>query len=240
MKIIADVMQGSDEWHRLRLGIPTASSFDKIVTPKKCQLSASAYKYALQLVAERLLNEPTMSLDASAWMERGREMEPDAVRQYEFAEDVKTVPVGFITDDAGTMGCSPDRIVLSEQRIGLEVKCPSPAVHLGYLLDGKPDEYKPQVQGQILIAELDRADFYSFHPRMPAALIRTVRDDDYIDKLCSALGAFNELLHELTERAKSLGAFQPSPTPRSPMEVYEAQALQADAIERFARYGMGG
>ena len=27
------VLQGSDEWRRLRLGIPTSSCFDKIVTP---------------------------------------------------------------------------------------------------------------------------------------------------------------------------------------------------------------
>jgi hypothetical protein len=139
------------------------------------------------------------------------------------------------------MGCSPDRIVVSDRRVGLEVKCPSPAVHLGYLLDGKPDEYKPQVQGQILIAEFDHADFYSFHPRMPAALIRTYRDDEYIEKLCCALGAFNELVHELTERAKALGVFQPSPTPKTPLEVYEAHAaLQGEAIDTFARYGMGG
>jgi hypothetical protein len=244
MRIFADVEQGSDQWHRIRLGIPTASCFDRIVTPKKCQVSASAYKYALQLVAETLLNEPTASVDASAWMERGRELEPQAVRQYEFTQEVKTLQVGFITTDDGSMGCSPDRLIVDpNKRIALEVKCPSPATHLGYLLDGKPDEYKPQVQGQILIAELDRADFYAFHPRMPPALIQTVRDDEYIDKLCSALGAFNEMKHELLERAKALGVFQAHKQAKSPMEVYEAQAaggaLEADAIHRFGRYWHG-
>ena len=59
MIIHADVLQGSEQWHALRLGKPTASAFDKIVTPKKCDLSAASHAYALRLVSERLLNMPT-------------------------------------------------------------------------------------------------------------------------------------------------------------------------------------
>jgi len=225
MKIYTNVEQGSGDWFRLRLGIPTASCFDQIVTPKKCELSKSAARYALKLCAERLLNAPTESVEGQMWMERGRELEPMAVKQYEFTNDLKTIAVGFITTDDGSMGCSPDRLVLDTRRIGLEVKCPSPHVHLGYLLNGQADEYKPQVQGQILIAELDRADFYSFHPRMPPALIQTTRDEEYIAKLGAALRAFNDTLAGLMERARELGVYQAFEQARSPLETYEAQAL---------------
>ena len=225
MKIYTDVEQGSGDWFKLRLGIPTASCFDKIVTPKKCELSKSSVSYALKLVAEKLLNCPSESIDGVMYMERGQELEPQAVRQYEFTNDVQTVKVGFITTDDGSMGCSPDRLVVAEQRIALEVKCPAPHVHLGYLVNGSADEYTPQVQGQILIAELDRADLYAFHPRMPPALIRTYRDMEYIRKLEAALVAFRDLLGDLTERAKALGVYQAFEQARSPMELAAAQEL---------------
>ena len=228
MKIYADIVQGSDEWFKLRMGIPTASAFDQIVTPKKCELSKSAAKYALRLCAERLLNMPTESFEGQMWMERGKELEPVAVRQYEFANDVKTSSVGLIMNDSGTMACSPDRIVLGEQKVALEVKCPSPHVHLGYLLDGAADEYKPQVQGQILIAELDRADLYSYHPRMPPATIQTFRDEEYIGKLTEALHSFSDNLAILMERAKKLGVYQALEKPKSPAEVFEANELHRD------------
>jgi hypothetical protein len=42
MKIHAHIEQGSADWFKLRLGIPTASCFDLIVTPKKCDLQVRA------------------------------------------------------------------------------------------------------------------------------------------------------------------------------------------------------
>jgi hypothetical protein len=234
------VQQGTPEWYALRVGRPTASNFHRIVTPKRCDLSTQAGKYALQLVAERLLNEPAESVDGVMWMERGKEMEPLAVRQYEFANDVKTVSVGFITTDDGSMGCSQDRLVLDPQdrKIGLEIKCPSPAKHLEYLLYGMPDDYRPQVQGQILIAELDRADFYSFDHRMPPALVQTARDEEYIAKLESALHAFSDQLHEIEQRARSLGVFQAAVRATSPVEAEAlSRALQEETFERFQQHG---
>lgn len=210
MKIYLDVEQGSDAWKALRLGIPTASSFNKIVTKKKAELSAQAADYALRLVAERLLNMTASESFEGPWLERGKELEPMAVRQYEFQREVVTVPVGFITTDDGRIGCSPDRLVAEKTaRVALEVKCPSQHVHLGYLLDGVNEDYRPQVMGQLFVAELDRADLYSFHPQMPAALIHTPRDEDYIAKLRDALARFVDLLDDMHRRALAIGAFQP-------------------------------
>lgn len=238
MKIYADVQQGSEAWHRLRLGIPTASNFSKIVTKKKCELSAQAHEYALKLVAERLLNMAAIEgFDSLPYLERGKEYEPMAVKQYEFEHELKTVAVGFITTDDGSMGCSPDRLVLSDRRHGLEVKCPSQHVHLGYLLkadamrrgeDETMDDYKPQVQGQILIAEFDRNDLYSYHPMMPAALITTYRDEDYIEKLEAALRAFTEQVAFLYERARKLGVYQPIKRVTTPAEVREITDLERE------------
>lgn len=230
MKIYADVVQGTEQWLDLRKGIPTASEFHRIVTPKKCELSKGAVDYALRLVAERLLNQPAGQVIENPWVERGKELEPMAVRQYEFQYDAVTYPVGFITTDDGSIGCSPDRLVLGGARVALEIKCPSPHVHLGYLLNGTDDDYKPQVQGQIYVAELDRAELYSFHPQMPPARIQNTRDDPYVAKLADALARFNENLRGLLERALALGVFQAAPRP-----VAKAEAVELADLERHFR-----
>lgn len=242
MKIYQDVQQGTDAWHRLRLGIPTASNFAKIVTKVKADLSAQAADYALRLVAERLLNQTAAESFEGPWLERGRELEPMAVKQFEFVHEVVTVPVGFITTDDGTMGCSPDRLVADPSRKwALEVKCPSQHVHLGYLLNGVGADHKPQVQGQILIAELDRADLYSFHPLMPEALVTTTRDEPYIAKLSAALKQFNATLHDMHQRALKLGAFQPMSRIGSSGEVKEITDINAafriENERRFVKEG---
>lgn len=231
MKIYLEVQQGTDAWHALRLGKPTASNFAKIVTKKKADLSAQAADYALRLVAERLLNQTAAESFDGPWLERGKEMEPLAVRQYEFQHDVVTVPVGFITTDDGRIGCSPDRLVAGKERVALEIKCPSQHVHLGYLLNGVDEEYKPQVQGQIFVAELDRAELYAFHPQMPPALVRTPRDAEYIAKLSAALRQFVDVLDDMHRRALAIGAFQPMARATTPGEIREV----SDINDEFRR-----
>lgn len=260
MKIYADVVQGSEAWHRLRLGIPTASNFQKIVTKKKAGLSKQATDYALRLVAERLLNMTAAeTFDQLPWLERGREYEPMAVKQYEFQHDARTIAVGFITTDDGSMGCSPDRLVLGDKRHALEIKCPSQHVHLGYALrafadkaalarfpalKAAEDDYRPQVQGQILVAELERVDLYSYHPQCPPALIRTERDDKYIAKLSAALREFSDLLAGLYDLAKKMGAYQPMARSTTPAEVREVTDLNREfkrqSEAQFVKEGFAG
>ena len=244
MKIITDIQQGTEAWVRYRLGRPTASMFHKVVTPVQAKLSAQAKDYALKLVAERLLRMPTDGEISTGWMERGKELEPAAVRQYEFANDVETFPVGFIVYDEKvpfSMGCSPDRIVLakSQEKIAIEVKCKSPPEHLRYCLFGAGDDYKPQVQGQLFIAELDRVDLYSYHPMMPPATIRTFRDDEYIEKLSAALFAFVELVANLEEKAKALGVYQAVAERAPDSELSEMQQQVERDADRLFSHGVG-
>jgi len=54
MKIYNDLIQGSEEWLRIRTGKPTASNFDKIITPTG-QLSKQRADYARELVASCII-----------------------------------------------------------------------------------------------------------------------------------------------------------------------------------------
>lgn len=200
------VTQGTAEWHDLRLGIPTASEFHKIVTPGG-KLSAQARKYALRLVTETLLRRPLESLEGLSWLDRGKELEPEAARLYEFHHDCTLEAVGFVTTDDGRIGCSPDRLIMGQPG-AVEIKCPAPHTHVGYLIDGPGDDYRPQVQGQLLVAELEYVDFLSYSPEMPPVVLRFTRDEPYLQLLRMALSNFLELRDELLGQVRAAGYFE--------------------------------
>ncbi|MDE2105195.1 MAG: YqaJ viral recombinase family protein [Patescibacteria group bacterium] len=204
MKII-DVQQGSPEWLRLRLGIPTASEFSKIVTPTG-KLSKQSVKYANQLIAEELMGEPIKDLNNLYWIERGKMLEPDAVQLYEFETGNKTIPVGFVTNDAGTIGASPDRF--TNNGICLEIKCVAPDNHVRNMVNGFDEKYKPQVQGQLYVTELEHAEWFSYHPDFPPVLRKIDRDDAYIKLLHEALTQFVEMKAEMLEKIKKMSFYE--------------------------------
>lgn len=185
---IETVIQGSEDWENLRRGIPTASNFSRIITPAKGQLSTAWKSYAAELIGQELgvIVQPPPSF----WMEWGTENEPYAVAAYEQITGVKTAQIGFAwPDDHTRYGCSPDRLV-GENGL-LEVKCPKPETLIEYHVGGElPSEYRPQVQGQLLITGRDWCDFLAYHPQLKPFLIRVERDEKYIANLAVALDEF--------------------------------------------------
>lgn len=191
MKII-DVKQGSPEWIACRLGIPTASNFHRIIQSKKLLASAGQAKYIAQLTAEWFLGHPCDDF-ASDFMERGVEMEAEALRWYGWEKELggdDLVPAGFCTNDDGTVGASPDQMV-SHDGI-LEIKCPSAVVHMEYLLGGGgvDDDYRCQIQGQLWVTERRWVDILSYHPTFEKSLIRVERDDKFIAALAERMAEF--------------------------------------------------
>ena len=202
--IVHDVEQGSEAWLKLRLGIPTASDFHKIVTPTG-KLSAQSKAYANRLIAESLLGYPLDSLDGLPCIERGKDLEAEAVRLYEFTTGNTADVVGFCTTDDGQIGASPDRLVGECGQ--LEIKCPSPQTHVGYLRDGIDTAYMPQIQGQMAVTGRKWCDFFSYHPSMPPVRVRVERDETYIEKLSEALAAFNAERLIALESIRDLGRY---------------------------------
>ncbi len=199
--IVHDVKQGTDEWLRLRLGIPTASRFDEIITTggKKGVPgdSSSAPKYMHHLLAERITGQPIEGFK-SQYMERGSMLEERAVAAYELDHDCETEKVGFVTSDDGRIGCSPDRFIVGQDRGLLECKAPAAHTHVAYLLSatGAETEYKIQLQGQLWVCEKDFVDICSFHPEMPLALFRVNRDDEFIRVMAEKVREFSYMLEE--------------------------------------------
>ena len=176
--IIHNVEQRSLDWYTLRLGLPTASNFAKIITSTG-EPSESASGYALTLAAELFAGKPLDSWEGNAWTERGLEMEKEAILLYEFINNVETTRVGFVKDDKLGAGCSPDRIIGMDGLI--EVKSLKAENHIKaifyYRRHGKcPPDYIQQTQGQMMICERKWCDVVFYHPDLPLLTIRENRD----------------------------------------------------------------
>jgi hypothetical protein len=192
--IVLDCPQGSPQWLAARMAIPTASQFDRVLTPKKLQYSADAWKYQNELLTEWLVGAPCDFGGRSAFMERGTVMEPKARQYYELVrEDVQQV--GFIMRDDGMVGCSPDALVGEEG--GLEIKIPAMHTHVGYLRrpEALVEEYRSQSLGGIYLTGRKWWDILSWHPSLPSLIVRVTPDDAYLKALDGALKQFiDELL----------------------------------------------
>lgn len=181
--------QGSPEWFGCRAGIPTASAFDKIITSTG-KASTQADTYINQLLCEQMAGQ-SEGLEPTEWMLRGIEMEAEARSFYELETGRDVEQVGFIVGDG--CGCSPDGVIGDDGLI--EIKCPKPTTHVGYLRAGKlPSKYVPQVQGQLWVCGRDWCDFLSYCPGLPPLLVRVDRDQGFIDSLSAAMLKFNERL----------------------------------------------
>lgn len=191
--------QRTDEWYEARLGIPTASSFNKLISSTG-KPSTQAQGYINQLIAEAVTGKRPESFTSEA-IERGIELESQALAWYEFAQDVTVEETGFHRHKSIACGCSPDGLVGDTGLI--EIKCPLPHNHVAYLRAEKvPAQYMPQVQGQLWVMEREWCDFLSFHPDLPAMLIRVERDEKFIELLAAEVTKASETIEKEVAKLK--------------------------------------
>lgn len=192
MKILNDLVQGSDPWLAARLGIPTASMFSSLITSAG-KKSSQMDGYLNTLVAESLMGKPSEFYTNDA-MQRGTAIEPEARTWYEFQTDNEVEEVGFVLRDDEQVGASPDGLTPNS---GLEIKSPMAKTHVSYLRKGVlPSAYVPQVQGCIWLCERESWDFLSYHPDMPPMLLTVQRDSRFIASLESYV---NEIIEKKAE-----------------------------------------
>lgn len=184
MIIHDDFEQGSQQWHAIRCGLPTASAFSRIVMNTKdadgnYKLSTGLQGYAASLAAELFAGKPLDQFDGTSWMDRGKEKEAEARELYAFTHDVDVRQVGFITADDGLCGCSPDALLGDGG--GLEIKMQKAENHLltvqYYEKHGRAEpKYTQQVQGGLWITGLSYWSQLFYHPDLPPLVIRQTPD----------------------------------------------------------------
>jgi hypothetical protein len=191
MKVFPDIVQGSPEWLEIRKARPTASRFSDIITAAKGDLSKSARGYICELIGECFCPEFEY-WTGNKFTDRGTDLEPEARAAFEAETGFTVKQVGFVVGDDGVCGCSPDGLIVIDGNYvaGVEIKCPTPKVHVGYVMDGKlPDDYRQQVHGSMAVTGLNHWHFWSYFPGMRHLHI-IVERDDYTEKVAASLADF--------------------------------------------------
>lgn len=183
MQIIKNIEQGTNEWLSLRLGVATASNFNKIITSKG-EESDQLKGYALSLATDIFLINPEEGYKSES-MIKGNILEPLARQAYqeetlEFVEQIT-----MFKSDCGNFGYSPDGLVGNNGL--LETKNPDSKTHFKYIIENKvPSIYIPQLQGGLWVSEREWIDFVSYgcnFKEKQLLIIRVYRDEKFISEL---------------------------------------------------------
>lgn len=202
-----EIVQGSPEWHKLRLGKATASRIADAIAKTKTGWGASRTNYMAELIAERLTGVVVEGYTNAA-MQWGIDTEAEARAAYEFRTDCEVMEAGFIGHPSIAMsGASPDGLVGTDGLV--EFKCPNTATHidtlLGKFVDGK---YLTQMQWQMACTGRQWCDWVSYDPRLPEEMRlfveRVERDDKEIaileDEVSLFLAEIDRKVAELVSR----------------------------------------
>lgn len=194
--------QGSPEWDKARLGIPTASEFASILTKGRGGAeSRTRQSYLYKLAGERLTSEPMESV-VTAHMERGRLMEEEARSVYSFVTGNVCERVGFLR--RGRAGASPDGLIGSDGLVEIKTKLPHLMVET--ILRGEfPPEHKAQCQGQLWVSGRAWIDIAVYWPGLPIFVTRAERDEAFIRELADAVETFNDELDRVIAQVRAYG-----------------------------------
>lgn len=172
---IVDVEQQTPEWLQMRTGMVTASRVADVMDfLKRGGESAKRRNYRTEIISECLTGRAAEHYVMPA-MEWGIETEPVARAAYEMRCDIESGPGGFaIHDEISRFGASPDGLIGDDGV--LEIKCPTTATHVEYIVAGvTPEEYQPQMLAEMACTGRQWCDFVSFDPRLPKKLQLFVR-----------------------------------------------------------------
>ena len=198
-----NLIQGSNEWIKIRCGKVTASRVADVMARTKTGYSASRDAYMTQLVLEVVTGQKADSFSNSA-MEWGTAQEPYAISAYQARESVLVEEVGFVPHPTiERAGASPDGLVGLFG--GIEVKCPNSNTMMETILTGNvPNKYFIQMQMQMACTGREWCDYVVFDPRFPpkAQLFvkRVNRDDKFVLEMEIEIKKFlSEMMEKVTQ-----------------------------------------
>lgn len=207
MKIYTDIVQGTEEWFNIKIGLPSTSNFSKMMSNGRGSdsMGVTALGYAKQIAAERELG---ISFSGQGFrtdsMDRGNLFEPEAREYFNKVMFQDVVEIGGVEN----FGCFCSTDGLPDDGV-LEIKCPEYPNHLKYLFDHSQlidKDYKWQIQGELWIAERSTAFVMSYHPDFQDKQVITTieRNDEMIDQLINRREQFETVIQEYQFKIKNL------------------------------------
>ena len=219
--------QGDLEWALLRAGIPTASEFDKLLTPEfKLRDGEMPKTYLATKVAEAWQGGPLPSFQSEE-MNQGQILEQEVIPWYELEFGLAVQRPAFIQTDDRRVGCSPDGIIADSY--GIEIKCPEAHTHTKYVLNGDlPKDHRAQVHGGMYVTGLQRWQFISYRRHFPKLVLMIERDEEIQAQIHEALTRFRALFDMAMDfMQERYGIERPAWKPYVP-QVREPRPLKPD------------
>jgi exodeoxyribonuclease (lambda-induced) len=199
------IIQRTPEWYAAKRGKPSGSNAHRIMAVRKngdpSELRAS---YMAELLAERLTGSITERYRTPD-MERGMDLEEEAIREYERRTGNITEPGYWI--DKGKWGCTPDAFISPDGL--LSIKCPRPnnIVKHRFFETKPPDEYAWQAVAEMAATGAEWVDVAEYSPAFIREedrlfIRRITRDNDAVEKFVSEVERF---VYELDALCESIG-----------------------------------
>lgn len=198
LTIHTDLVQRSDEWYAARLGMVTASSVGKLITPKTVAVANNpdSRRLAFTLAAERITGwSETNYVSEDMW--RGIEDEPIARAKYS-EHHAPATEAGFMVEDkfGFKLGYSPDGLVGDDGLI--EVKSRRPKAHLETILDDAPPiDCMAQLQCGLLVSGRAWIDYVSYAGGLPLWVKRVEPQQKWFDTILAAVGAIESSIADM-------------------------------------------
>lgn len=200
---IHDVIQGTEDWHWLRMGRIGSSEASVLLVDGKSKsgLGTGAISLLFEKAAEILTGEVGTDY-ISEDMQRGSELEPFAVKEYENQLLQKVDRIGYVSD-GDYFGYSPDGFIGDD---GLtEFKCPSAKEFVRYAITKEvKKEYIGQMQWGLWITKRKWIDYVVFHPDFEKNLIVTRFYPDPViqEKLTISSNMFVSSMEKILEKMR--------------------------------------
>ncbi len=203
-----NVIQGTEEWLKLRCGVITASEIKTILTPSgKPASNDKARAYIWQKASERITGflEPAFE---TRDMLRGHDDEGFA--KHEYSRHFEPVSdCGFITEEfigGVTIGYSPDGLVGNTGLI--ECKSRKPKFQIETLLNYQkskeiPSEFMAQIQAGLMVTGREWCDFISYSGGLPMITIRVFPDRIYQARIIDAVYEAEQQIKDIVTRYQS-------------------------------------
>lgn len=192
--------QRTDEWYAIRKGKMTASNAETIIANGK-----GLETYIYNLMAEYYSSAEKENY-INADMQRGIDLEPEAKIEFQFYTGLDIKEVGCVELNEYILA-SPDGLIGDDGLI--EIKCPNDSIYFKLLLSNniKP-EYIAQMQMQMYVTDRQYCYFVSYNPNFEKSLyIKKInRDEEMIDKLKKGLERGTQLIKEIKENFRKVGA----------------------------------
>ena len=185
--------QGTELWLISRLGLPTCSCLNTVMAKGvKDERSVTREKYISRLTAELMTNVPTVTYK-NDYMQRGNDLEDDALAAYAAQTGADIDHVAFIRNDEIKLGCSPDGLIGKEG--GVEAKVLIPELFVDLLCaPGVPQRHMAQVHGNMLVTGRKWWDVIMYCPGFEPYIERVGREHGWTEEIRKYLVEFQDAL----------------------------------------------